>query len=264
MTQATVFHFPDPGLLRDNDLELVVSGTYPGNAEKGFVPEYRFDMVHAVTRAVMGTLDLRVGLTEQLKQYGGHIGYEVAEAHRGHNYAARSCRLLFPFIRQLGIQPVIITCNPANLASVKTIESLGGKLVATNNVEVEGGVQRLTSVYFLEVDMPLQEQVATLEHAMNAYVEGLRTGKLELLQTLFWGDGQFCVYVDSEEKILCKTFSEVLASWVETPDPEASGKIIAQELIEGVMGRVTYALTFHGKYYTDYLLLYLVDGKYPF
>jgi tagatose 1,6-diphosphate aldolase len=143
------FQFIDPGVLVDDDLELRVKETCPYDPEKSYVPEYLFDMVHARTRATMGTINLRVGLTEKLKEFGGHIGYEVAEAYRGHEYAARSCKLLFPLIRRLGINPVVITCHPENIPSVKTIESIGARLVITKDVESEPQTVRPTSIYHL-------------------------------------------------------------------------------------------------------------------
>lgn len=95
----------------------------------------------------MGKVRLRVGLTAMLRLYGGHIGYEVDEPFRGHRYAARSCRLLAPLMQALGIDTAVITCNPDNIPSAKTIESLGAQLVATKEVEVEPGDFRLTSIY---------------------------------------------------------------------------------------------------------------------
>ena len=143
------FKFHDPGALVDSELELIVKELLPYNPQKGFVPAYRFIMVHSKSGAVMGMIDLRVGLTEKLKEYGGHIGYEVEETFRGNRFAARSCRLLFPLIRRLGINPVVITCDQANSPSVKTIESLGARLVVSKVVEIEPGIHRMTNIYHL-------------------------------------------------------------------------------------------------------------------
>lgn len=143
------FRFIEPGLLVDDDLELRVKELCPFNPEKGHVPEYKFEMVHTGTKAVMGVIDLRVGLTEKLKEFGGHVGYEVAEEYRGHKYAARSFKLLLPLIQQLGINPVVITCHPGNIPSIKTIELVGARLVATKEVEVAPNTYRLTNIYHL-------------------------------------------------------------------------------------------------------------------
>jgi predicted acetyltransferase len=149
LKQFENFQFIDPGVLIDKDLELRVRQTCPYNPETGYVPEYKFEMSHAIKKAVMGTIDLRVSLTEKLKEFGGHIGYEVIEHYRGHQYAARSCKLLFPLIRKLGIQPIVITCYSENTPSVKTIESIAAKLIVTQDVEIEPQVWRSTSIYHL-------------------------------------------------------------------------------------------------------------------
>ncbi len=145
------FQFIEPGILVDGELELEVKQICPYNPAKGYVPEYKFAMIHAETQALMGEIRLRVGLTERLKEYGGHVGYEVVEKYRGHHYAARSFRLLFPLLRKLGINPVVITCYPDNLPSVKTIESVGARLVSTKEVEIEPHVYRLTNIYHLDL-----------------------------------------------------------------------------------------------------------------
>jgi predicted acetyltransferase len=147
--QFVDFQFIEPGVLIDKDLELRLQKICPCNAEKGYVPEYKFEMVEATTEATIGTVDLRVGLTEKLKEYGGHISYEVVEQYRGHKYAARSCKLLFPLIRKLGIRPIVITCCSDNIPSVKTIESIGAKLVVAQDVEIEPHIWRPTSIYHL-------------------------------------------------------------------------------------------------------------------
>jgi predicted acetyltransferase len=143
------FQFIEPGVLMDGDLELKVKELCPYNPNKGYVPEYKFEMVHTETKAVMGEIRVRVGLTEKLKEFGGHVGYEVSEGYRGHKYAARSFKLLLPLLRKLGINPVVITCYPENTASVKTIESVGARLVAAKEVEIEPHLYRLTNIYHL-------------------------------------------------------------------------------------------------------------------
>jgi tagatose 1,6-diphosphate aldolase len=141
------YDFITPPVLVDDDLQLQLVETVPYNPQKGWVPYYRFAVVNSHTGAVMGDIDLRVALTAKLKLMGGHIGYEVEEPYRGRRYATRSCRLLLPFARTLGIDPVLITCAPDNIASVKTIESLGARLIDTYEVEIEPGVLRMTSLY---------------------------------------------------------------------------------------------------------------------
>jgi len=77
----------------------------------------------------IGRIELRIGNTHHIVMYGGHIGYTVVPEYRGHHYAARACRLLMPLARSHGLKTLWITCNPDNIASRRTCELLGARLV---------------------------------------------------------------------------------------------------------------------------------------
>ncbi|MDE2845098.1 MAG: GNAT family N-acetyltransferase [Gemmatimonadota bacterium] len=147
------FQFRNPGVLVDGDLRLRLHMTLPGDARRGIVPEYVFDMVRAdnlgepdrqgtqgnldrpdrpdYPATVMGRLSLRIGHTEHIEMYAGHIGYSVDQPYRGRRLAARSCQLILPLARAHGINPLWITCNPENAASRRTCEIIGSTLVET-------------------------------------------------------------------------------------------------------------------------------------
>ena len=125
------FTFFEPGQLIDDDLELVLIDTRPGHPGRGYVPVYVFQMRRPGQSIRMGQLSLRIGSTEHIEIYAGHIGYSVEPAFRGHRYAARSCRLVYPLALRHEINPVWITCNPDNTPSRRTCEIAGGILVET-------------------------------------------------------------------------------------------------------------------------------------
>ena len=124
-----MFEFRDPRRLIDDDLELVVVEEYPGDSTIGFVPAYKFEMRLTGTGTRIGNIELRVGNTERIVMYGGHIAYGVSPEYRGHRYAARACKLLLPLAWSHGLRTVWITCNPDNRASARTCELAGGELV---------------------------------------------------------------------------------------------------------------------------------------
>lgn len=124
-----MFEFRDPGRLIDGELELVLLQKHPGNANMSWVPSYRFVMTLTRSGRPVGRIELRVGNTHSILMYAGHIGYEVWPGYRGHHYAARACRLLFPLAKSHGLNPLWITCNPDNWASRRTCELAGGRLV---------------------------------------------------------------------------------------------------------------------------------------
>ena len=126
------FRFRDPGVLVDGDLQLLLRRTLRGDRRRDIVPEYVFDMVPQDRHGtVMGRLSLRIGSTEHIEKYAGHIGYSVDPSFRGRRLAARSCLLVLPLARAHGINPLWITCNPENTASRRTCEIIGSKLVET-------------------------------------------------------------------------------------------------------------------------------------
>jgi tagatose 1,6-diphosphate aldolase len=118
-------------------LAAAPSGRQPGDAERGWVPQYNFWMrVHdrPFRRAplrIAGGVSLRIGSTPSVELYYGHIGYHVYPPSRGRHYAERACRLLMPLCRLHGLRTLWITCNPDNGPSRRTCERLGMTLVET-------------------------------------------------------------------------------------------------------------------------------------
>jgi tagatose 1,6-diphosphate aldolase len=108
-------------------------GRFPGDSRKNRVPAYHFWMRLApnsnVPVPIAGHVGLRIGSTPELEMYFGHIGYNVYPPARGHHYAERACRLLFPLARAHGLPQLWITCNPDNIPSRRTCEHLGGEMV---------------------------------------------------------------------------------------------------------------------------------------
>jgi predicted acetyltransferase len=124
-----MFEFRDPGKLMDQDLELVLVEKYPGNPAIEYVPAYKFKMTLVGQDEGIGHIELRVGNTDHIVMYGGHIGYSVEPEYRGHRYAAKACRLLLPLAQSHGLKAIWITCDPDNIASRRTCELVGAKLV---------------------------------------------------------------------------------------------------------------------------------------
>ncbi len=87
----------DVPVLVDGELQLHLVERTLGDRERNRVPAYRFDL--RVGGLVAGSASLRVGHTPYLERYAGHIGYGVEYPFRGHRYAARACRLMFPLAR---------------------------------------------------------------------------------------------------------------------------------------------------------------------
>lgn len=119
----------DPGSLSDGDFSLALKEISPPKPEMGWAPAYHMNMHLRGVETPVGRIVLRIGWTQNLLLYGGHIGYAVEPDHRGKRYAGRAVKLLLPLAWRHGLPEVWITCNPDNLASIRTIESAGGVFV---------------------------------------------------------------------------------------------------------------------------------------
>jgi tagatose 1,6-diphosphate aldolase len=122
---------PHPGEPCDGEVVLLHRETTPADPVRGWVPAYHFTIALVRSRRPVGLLSLRLGRSEWLERYAGHVGYAIAEAHRGNRYAARALELVAPIAWRRGIVPLWITCNPDNLASRRTCELAGARLIDT-------------------------------------------------------------------------------------------------------------------------------------
>ena len=129
-----MFRFLEPDPMIDGELALVLDRTCPADPRRGLVPAYEFHMVHDETGKTMGRISLRVGDTEFLRFYAGHIGYGVNPPFRGKRYAARSCKLLLPLAARHGFEELWITVNPDNIPSRRTCEIIGGEMMGIVDV----------------------------------------------------------------------------------------------------------------------------------
>ena len=111
-------------LFSDGEIDLVLSNEDVSDQECGILDGYTFYLYQAKTRNYMGYVSLRLGESPAL-YYLGHIGYRIEEKFRGHGYAGRACRMILPFIQQLGLRSVVITTNVENTPSRRTCERLG-------------------------------------------------------------------------------------------------------------------------------------------
>ena len=76
----------------------------------------------------VGIGKLRSYLNERLLKSGGHIGYCIRPSERGKGYGNTILAELLKEARAKGIKEVLLTCDPANIPSRKTIERNRGKL----------------------------------------------------------------------------------------------------------------------------------------
>ena len=87
-----------------------------------------FFSIRESDKKVIGSIQLRHSLTEELRNYGGHIGYAIRPSERKKGYGKQQLSLVLEIAKQMGISPVMISCDKDNIASANTIKSCGGRL----------------------------------------------------------------------------------------------------------------------------------------
>lgn len=100
------------------------------------IETYVYDIVVPSIERTVGRVEYRVESGRDLRYYG-NIGYVIYVPYRGHNYAYKACLLLIALMRGKikGLQEIMITCNPDNIASKKTILKLGFEFIETIDIE---------------------------------------------------------------------------------------------------------------------------------
>jgi len=91
---------------------------------EGYVPGTEFWLQD--DRMIVGCVRLRLGLTPDLENEGGLVGYDVRPSARRRGYWTALLRLALVEARALGIERVCVTCDDDNLVSIKAIERNGG------------------------------------------------------------------------------------------------------------------------------------------
>jgi predicted acetyltransferase len=90
------------------------------------------DWVHSSTywwvdgEDYLGSIRIRHRLNEELLEEGGHIGYDIAPAHRRRGHGTAMLEAALPIAAVLGVDPALITCDNDNVGSRKIIEANGG------------------------------------------------------------------------------------------------------------------------------------------
>jgi len=111
------------------DITLRITQKYNGDCE--MLPFYYWDIYNG--DIFIGKISLRIGHNFH-SYYNGNIGYEIDAAYRGHGYAYLACCMILKAARAHNMDKIIISCDESNIASYKTIEKLGAKLIEICNV----------------------------------------------------------------------------------------------------------------------------------
>ena len=98
----------------------------PALLEPGFVRQQDLWLVE--NHEFIGRSKLRYGLTDKLREFGGHIGYEIRPSKQRLGYGSLLLKLTLERANQVGVERVLITCDVENHGSRGVIEANGGEL----------------------------------------------------------------------------------------------------------------------------------------
>ncbi len=123
-----------PGL-RSGPIRLAFERMVTPDSGGELVPFYHFKVL-GEDGAIVGHINFRVGETRHVNLCAGHIGFEIRPEHRGHSYALYACRALAPLVQRY-YERVILTVDPGNRPSIRTIEKLGARFLDEIDVPPE-------------------------------------------------------------------------------------------------------------------------------
>lgn len=93
----------------------------------GYVPANTFLCLRVADRRLIGFVDIRHKLNDDLLNYGGHVGYSIRPDERGKGYGKRQLALALAKCRELGLTRALVCCQADNQRSRRVIESQGGQ-----------------------------------------------------------------------------------------------------------------------------------------
>jgi predicted acetyltransferase len=106
-------------------IQFLTDSEKGNNLPQGWVPTSTYWLVDE-NKNVIGVVNIRHGLTENLINIGGHIGYGIRPSQRRKHYATKLLLLTLEKAKDLGLQKVLLTCDGRNTGSEKTILNCGG------------------------------------------------------------------------------------------------------------------------------------------
>lgn len=107
--------------------KLEVDRTMEPNENR--VPVDTYFLVRESDDRIIGMINIRHCLNENLRLIGGHIGYSVRPTERRKGYNKVNLYLGLLRCQELGINEVLMDCDADNLGSARTMQALGGRLV---------------------------------------------------------------------------------------------------------------------------------------
>ena len=116
----------------------------------GIVPSSTYWIFEDVSGRIVGAVNIRHWLNEELLRVWGNIGCGIRSDERGKGYATRALSLALDKCRALRLPRVLLGCYKDNAASARVIQKCGGVL---ENEIAEGG--KVVQRYWIALENPI-------------------------------------------------------------------------------------------------------------
>lgn len=93
------------------------------------VPAETYFLIRESDNKIVGMISVRLKLNKALWNFGGNIGYSIRPSERRKGYNKINLFLGLCVCKNRGMEAVLISCEKRNIASAKSIQALGGKLI---------------------------------------------------------------------------------------------------------------------------------------
>ena len=207
-------HIPGSGGLDridsfDEWFKKIQNDLFKETASKGRIPATFYLTVRKSDKRIVGNLQIRHYLNEDLLGYGGHIGNAVRPSERKNGYATEQIRLALIKCKELGIDNVLMDCDKENIGSAKSIQNNGG--VLENEVYVG---DELIQRYWIS----LKKRYA-FKHLDGE--KGVKCKSINIKSSEFTGDIYFYYFKDVEERYVLSSGTCIIDNdykWLEFYD----------------------------------------------
>lgn len=141
---------PEPWVLRQDasDFDALIrllEDMSCGSCISGIVPSSTYWIYNNETGNIVGAVNIRHYLNEELLRVWGNIGYGIRPDERSKGYATQALKLALEKCRALRLKRVLLGCYKDNAASARVIQKNGGVL---ENEISEGG--KIVQRYWIE------------------------------------------------------------------------------------------------------------------
>lgn len=111
-------------------------------------PSTTYFTIRKQDNKIIGSIQLRHHLTDELREDGGNIGYGIRPSERHKGYGTRQLALLLPVAREYQLSRVMISCDKDNRASANVAMKNGGVLSGEGYDE---DTRSVTEIYWIDL-----------------------------------------------------------------------------------------------------------------